>query len=155
MSSQFDPSQFLDAQTTEAGVKRSPIPAGLVVQGLIKEIKAETWSKKDDPSKNGMKFNVVVEVDLESYPDIKSIVGADKVTLNDSIMLDVKPTGEIDWAPGKNGKFRRYREALGLNTPGQPFSARMMEGRTLGVKISHREYQGEIFDQIDSPVKAA
>lgn len=155
MSSQFDPSQFLDAQTTEAGIKRQPIPAGLVLQGTVKEIKAETWAKKDDPSKNGMKFNVSVEVDLTAYPEVQAQVGMDKVTLQDSIMLDIKPTGEIDWSPGKNGKFRRYREALGLNTPGQPFSARMMEGRVLGVKISHREYQGEMFDQIDSPVKAA
>jgi hypothetical protein len=150
--SNFDPSTFIDATITEPSTKRNPIPAGLDVTAVIGEPKARTWTGKADPSKSGIVVDVPLEVDLTQYPDIQ--IGATKVTLTDGIMLDTTAAGGIDNSPGKNGKLRRYREALGMNEAGQAFSFRAMQGRLIKVKISHRTYEGEIFDQVDSVAKA-
>lgn len=154
MTSQFDPSLFLDATTTEANTRRNPIPAGTDVTATIGDLKPREWKKKDDPSKGGIALDVPLEIDLTAYPDLKAVVGADKVTLTDSIMLDLTEAGAIDNSPGKNSKLRRYREALGMNVPGQPFSPRAMTGRLIKVKIKHRTYEGELYDEVDSIAKA-
>lgn len=151
--STFDPSTFLDATITEANTKRSPIPAGVDVAAVIGEPKSRSWNSKDG-TKSGIAIDVPLEIDLTAYPDLQKAVGIPKVTISDSIMLDLTESGGIDNAPGKNGKLRRYREALGMNNPGQPFSFRMMQGRMLKVKIKHRTYEGELYDEVDSVAKA-
>jgi hypothetical protein len=152
--SAFDPTLFLDATITEASTKRNPIPAGTDVVGIIGEVKARQWAKRDDPTKTGVAMDVPVEFDLTAYPNVKAAVGADKITLTDSIMLDLTESGTIDTAPGQNSKLRRYREALGMNQDGQPFSFRAMSGRQIKCKISHRTYEGEVYDQIEGVAKA-
>lgn len=152
--SQFDPNLFLDATTTEALVKRPPLPAGIDIVGTIGEIKASAWQGKADPTKSGIKFDVPIKFDLTAYPDLHKQIGADSVTLTDTIMLDTTESGAIDYAPGKNAKLRRYREALGMNAPGEPFAPRSMQGRLIKAKIKHDPYEGEIYDKIDSVAKA-
>ena len=151
-ASSFDPSAFLDATITEPSTKRLPLPAGRDFTGVIGEPKSRTWQGRNDPTKSGVVVDVPIEVDLAAYPDVQ--IGATKVTLTDGIMLDLTDAGAIDNAPGKNGKLRRYREALNMNKPGDAFSFRAMQGRTIKVKISHRTHEGEIYDQIDSVAKA-
>lgn len=158
-TSQFDPALFLDATTTEAAVKRPPLPAGQVFRGIVGEPKSRAWTSNKDPAnpKSGIAIDVPVEIDLSPYkaqlgPEFAEI---SKVTLVDGIMVDMTADQKgIDWSPGKNGKFRRWRDALNMNVAGEPFSPRMMQGRMVSVKISHRVHEGEIFDQVDSPVKA-
>ena len=151
--STFDPTSFLDATITEANKKRNPIPAGVELVAIIGELKSRTWVGKADPTKGGIVIDVPLEIDLSATPYRES-VGVDKVTLSDGIMLDTLPGGGLDNSPGKNGKLRRYREALGMNTPGEPFSIRMMQGRMIKVKIKNEPYEGEIYDKVDSVAKA-
>jgi len=151
MTTNFDPSVFLDATITEPNTKRSPLPAGRDFVGIIGEVKMRTWQGKADPTKSGIVADVPIEIDLSAYPDVQ--IGAAKVTLTDGIMLDTTEAGMIDTSPGKNGKLRRYRESLGMNEAGKPFSFHAMQGRTIKVKISHRTYEGDIFDQVDSVAK--
>jgi hypothetical protein len=152
--SNFDPSLFLDASTTEASVKRPLIPAGLDITGTIGDIKASTWQGKKDPTQSGIKFDIPITFDLTAMPDLHKSIGADSVTLTDTIMLDVTENGSIDYGPGKNGKLRRYREALGMNVPGEAFSPRAMTGRLIKAKIKHDLYEGDVYDKIDSIAKA-
>jgi len=152
--SNFDPSMFLDATITEASTKRLPLPAGQDFVGIISNVESRAWQGKKDPSQGGIVVDVTVEIDLAAYPDTAATVGANKVTLKDGIMLDLTQSGGIDTAPGKNGKLRRYREALGMNNPGEPFSFRAMTGRQIKVKIKHDPYEGEIYDKIDSVARA-
>ena len=152
--SQFDPSLFLDATTTEALVKRPPLPAGLDIVGTIGEIKASAWQGKADPTKSGIKFDFPIKFDLTVHPDLHKQIGADSVSINETIMLDTAENGGIDMSPGKNAKLRRYREALDMNTPGEPFAPRAMQGRLIKAKIKHDLYEGEIYDKIDSVAKA-
>lgn len=155
MTSQFDPNTFLHATTTEALTRRPPIPSGTQLVGTIGEITAAEWASKDG-TKSGMKFNVPIKFDLLAYPEIHKVVGVDSVQLSDTIMLDLTADKQgIDWSPGKNGGLRRYREALGMNTPGEPFSPFAMSGRLIRVEISHREYNNELYDEVKSVAKAA
>jgi hypothetical protein len=154
--SEFDPSAFLDATTTEALVKRPPLPAGSSFVGIIGEPQTRSWTGKKDPTKSGIAVDLKIEIDLTAYPDtLDKLGGTPKVTLQDSIMLDLKDDGRtIDYGPGKNAKLRRYREALGLNEPGKPFSIRQLQGMPILVKIKHREYENELYDEVDSVAKA-
>lgn len=154
MSTIFDVQSYLDSTTTEALVKRPPLPAGADFTGTISKLVSRQWTKKDDPTVSGIAVDVTVEIDLSAYPDVLKVVGAPKVTLTDGVMLNLTDSGSIDWSPGKNSKLRRYREALGMNVAGQPFSIRAMEGRLIKVKIKHDPYEGEIYDKIDSVAKA-
>lgn len=157
---QFDPASFLDATLTEPTTRRNPIPAGQVLVGTIGEPKSRTWQGKKDPTQSGVAVDVPITFDLEAYPAIKEKVfgpehtGSAKVTLVDGVMLDLTESGSMDNSPGKNGKVRKYREALNLNKPGDTFSWRQLQGRQIGAKISWREYEGDMYDQIDSVVKA-
>lgn len=149
----FDPTSFLNATTTEASLKRPPLPAGSDFVGVITALEPRTWQGKKDPTKSGVALDATIEIDMAAYPGVEA-GGATRVVISDSIMLDLTDGGTIDYSPGKNGKLRRYREALGLNTPGAVFSPQMMVGRPIKVKISHREYEGELYDQIEAVTKA-
>lgn len=161
--SQFDPNSFLDATVTEASVKRKLLPAGRDFVGVIGEPKSRSWKSNKDPSnpKEGIAIDLPIEFEVASLPpDVQALFqgsdgspGLTKITIIDGIMLDLTPTGAIDLAPGKNGKLRRYREATDLNTAGQPFSARMFQGRMIRCKIKHDPYEGDIFDKIDAVAK--
>lgn len=153
-TSVFDPTSFLDATTTEQSTKRPPIPAGVDLVAAIVKVDAKAWQGKKDPTQSGIRVDMTLEFDLTQNPAVQKLVGLDKVSIIDGIMLDLTDSGAIDYSPGKNGKLRRYREALGLNIPGEPFAARMMEGRLIRAKIKHEPYEGDIYDKIDSVAKA-
>lgn len=154
--SNFDPTAFLDATTTEAATKRPPLAQGRDFIAVIGEPKIRKAAGKKDPTKEYTFVDFPLDIDLTAYPDeMQRLGGVTKVSITDGGSLDFNDAGMLDWAPGKNGKLRRYREATDLNTPGQPFSIRMLQGRLVTVKIGHREYQGDIFDEaaaISAPV---
>lgn len=155
--SSFDPGQFLDATTSEALVKRPPLPAGQSFIGTITEMAVREWkSKKEDAKvKSGVAFDLKVEIDLQTYPEVQAQLNMPKVVLTPGIMIDLKEDGKtIDWGMGRNGALRRWREALGMNNPGETFSPRQMIGRQILAKIKHRVYEGEFYDEIDSVAKA-
>lgn len=148
--SNFDPSVFLDATVSEPSIRRPPLPAGTELIGIIGEPKASGGQQKADPSKSWTRVDLPIEFDLASRPELQAIVGVPKLVITDGVMIDLTPANTIDNSPGKNGKMRRYREALSLNTQGVNFSWRMVQGRMIKVKIKHRVYENEIFEDIDS-----
>lgn len=147
----FDPATFIDQTISEPSTKRPPLPAGRDYIGVIGEPKPRPWQGKQDPSKSGMAIDYPVTVDLSGYPDVKEKLGGlPQVTLTYSIMVDTTDAGLIDNSPGKNGRLRQFREALNLNKPGDTFSWRMAQGRSIKLKVKHREYQGDLYDEVDS-----
>jgi hypothetical protein len=154
--STFDPSQFLDATTTEALTRRPPLPVGEYI-GTIGEPKMRAWESKKETAKvkSGIAADIPVTIDLSLYPEAQSALGGiDQVTMTAGVMLDLNEGKMIDWGVGKNGALRRWREALGMNTPGEVFSLRQIQGRQIRVKIKHRVYEGEFYDEIDGVAKA-
>lgn len=145
--SQFDASTFLDATTTEESVKRPPLPIGDYT-AVIGELKAGNWVAKDDPTKAGAKFDVPLTIDVPGTVQEELGLNSPTLTIGDSMMLDVTPQGALDYSPGKNAKLRKYRDATGQNQKGVPFNPRMLQGKVVTVKIGHREYQGDLFEQV-------
>lgn len=153
--SAFDPTTYLDATLTEASTRRPPLPVRDFI-GQILEVKSRSGSftdKKTGDSRSYVALDIPIEIDISSDPELVKVQGTSKITLTDSLFLDLKDNGFIDNSPGKNNKLRRYREALDMNQDGQPFAPRMMSGRPIRAKIKHELYEGETYDRIDSVAK--
>lgn len=150
--SSFDASTFLDFTTTEESVKRPPIPVGDYL-GIIGELTADDWISSKDPTKSGKKFIIPITLDLPEDVWTAAGLNSGQLLVTDTAMLDITPQGSLDYAPGKNGKLRKYREATNNNKAGQPFNPRMLTGQAITVKIGHREYpegSGDLFEQVQS-----
>lgn len=152
--SNFDPDSFLDQSTDKPLESRTPLPAGADFTGTIQDVKAASFQGKKDPTKTYVRLDVVIEVDVTSNPGVFKSVGYPSIRLTDGVLLDTTEAGGIDWSPGRNGKLRSYREALGMNKAGDTFSPRGMVGRMIKVKIKHDPYEGVIYDRIDRVAKA-
>lgn len=148
--SMFSPEQFLDMQTTEANdTKLVPVPAGEYI-AMIDEVKARTWKKRDDPSVGGIALDVTWLVDDEG---VKALLGRDKVTVKQGLMLDLTESGGLDMGKGKNVGLGKLREAVGLNVPGQPFAPSMLTGRPARIKVEHRVDGDQIFADVKAVTK--
>jgi hypothetical protein len=146
----FDPNTFLDAETTAAFTRRPPIPAGVELLGIIGEPRVQKFSKKDG-SGEFMKVFIPVTVDLTSYPEVHAHVQQNTVILTDNMFLDVTDDGRLDDTPGRNLRLGSYRKATGLNEEGTRFTLRMLQGRTVKVRIRQEQDQnGEMRDAIGS-----
>jgi hypothetical protein len=153
MESAFDPELLLAATTDIAAVRRPPIPAGSEVIGIIGEPVVRQSSGKKDPTQTYTFVDFPIELDLTTVAGLQELVGTPKIILKHGVGLQLTDAGLIDWGIGKNAGLRRMREALDMNTAGQPFSIRGMQGRPIRVKVGNRTYEGEIFDEIDSVAK--
>lgn len=148
----FSPEQFLDMQVTESNdTKTIPVPVGEYT-AVIEEVKVRQWQSKKDPSMSGLTLDVKWSVDDSA---IKELLGRDKVTVNQGIMLDLTDSGGLDMGKGRNVGLGRLREALGLNSPGQPFSFMMLSGRVGKVSVTHRIDGENIFAEVKGVAKLA
>ncbi len=135
MSGIFDPDSFMNMTVEESNSTSStPCPPGEFI-GIVKEIKARQWKKKDDPSVVGMALDILWSVD---DANVKQLLERDEVVVKQGVMLDVTDAGGLDMGKGKNVGLGRLREALNLNEKGQPFSFPMMVGRPAKIVVSHR-----------------
>lgn len=152
MNQPFDPAQFLDMQVTDSNdTKIVPVPVGEYI-AVCSEIKSRVWTAKDDPSKSGVALDLVWELDS---PELKQLLGRDKITVKQGVMLDMTDSGNLDMGKGKNVGLGRLREALDLNQPGKPFAPSMMAGRAAKVVVSHRVVNSDIFAEIKSVARMA
>ena len=148
--SSFDPNSFLDFATEEQSLKRPPLPEGEYT-AIIGELAVRDWVSPRDPTKSGKAFDVQLTIDVPG--DVQAELGLTEPTIKtkDSIMLDLTPTGALDYSIGKNAKLRKYRDATNNNIAGKTFSPRMLIGQVITAKITHREYpegSGDLFEQV-------
>lgn len=147
----FDPNTFLNQQYDEAlDTKLVPCPAGEYL-ALADKVDIKQWSAKDGSS-SGLKLEVLWEIQDEN---VKALLGRDVVKVPMQQMLDLTDTGQLDFAKGKNVGLGRIREALDLNTPGEPFAFGMIQGRMATAKVSHRIYNDDVFAEIKAITKPA
>jgi hypothetical protein len=146
----FSPEQFLDMQITESNdTKTIPVPVGEYT-AVAEEVKCRPWQSKKDPSMSGLTLDIKWSID---DPAVKELLGRDKVTVNQGIMLDLTDSGGLDMGKGRNIGLGRLREALGLNAPGQPFSFMMISGRVAKVNVSHRIDGENIYAEVKGVAK--
>ena len=146
--SAFDPQAFLDAQTTEVNDTRVlPCPVGewpatiesVDIKNGVSQKSGEPWTK--------LNVKWVIE-----GCDANRLADREKIFTNQGVMLDITDAGGLDMGKGRNVQLGRLREAVGLNKPGAPFSFRMLIGRSAKVSVSHREYEGNIYDDVKGAV---
>lgn len=147
----FDPTLILNAETTEVNTRRPPLPPGDYV-AIIQTPKIRPWKKPDTEEtvyflSIPMKIQVPAELQAEGQPA--------EVTVTQDIGLDLTENGTLDNSVGKNMGQRRYREALGMNVPGESFSWAKAVGQLIGVKLGHREYNGELYEDVKGVHPAA
>lgn len=152
-ASGFNPEQFLDMGTEEAGVRRPPLSPGLSFLGTIGEAKARVNQGKKNPGETYVFCDVPIALDVSTHPTEVARIGADKVTLRHSFIIDLDANGQLDFSPGKNRVLTGYREILNLNEKGRTFTPRMLLGRIIRAKVKHRTHEGEVYDDIDSVAK--
>lgn len=145
MSNHFDPQAFIDLPIETPLEKRPPLPVGDYT-ATVKEVTARAWQGKQDPTKSGMAYDVVLTVEVPEAVRVATGLDMPTLTLKDSIMLDLTENGALDTSKGRNNKLRTYREALDMNKPGEVFRASLMTGRLLKVRVSHEIYN-------DAPVE--
>lgn len=155
--SNFDPAAFLDATLTESNsLVTVPIPVGEHL-AVIEKVSTRAWQGKQDPSKSGIALDVQYIIDS---PAVKEVLGRDKVTVTQGLMLDLTESGSLDMGKGKNVQLGRLRDACGLNVAGAPFNFRMLEGKPVKVVIGHRpsdrpsDPPGTVFSDVNGVVKA-
>lgn len=143
----FNPDQFLEMQITDANSTSTvPVPVG-EYNAVIEEVKCRQWQSKADPSKSGLTLDIIWNVDDSA---VKELLGRDKVTVKQGIMLDLTEAGGLDMGKGRNVGLGRLREALDLNRPGEAFSFSRLPGRVAKIAISHRIDGENIYAEVKS-----
>ncbi len=143
----FDPNTFLNATFTESNsTEYVPIPVGEFA-AFAESVKIEPWQKRDDPSKSGLRLDIVWNI---TDDNVKQLLARDVVKVTQGIMLDLTEGGNLDFGKGKNVNLGRVRAAVGLNNPGQPFSFGQIMGRAAKISIKHDMYEGNILSKVSS-----
>jgi hypothetical protein len=147
----FDPNAFLNQQFDEANdTKLVPCPTGEYL-AVADKVEVKQWASKDGSS-SGLKVEILWDIQDEN---VKALLGRDSVKVPQQQMLDLTDTGQLDFGTGKNVGLGRIREALDLNTAGEPFAFGMIQGRMATAKVSHRIYNDDIFAEIKAVTKPA
>lgn len=145
----FDANQFLDQQIEGANdTKIIPIPVGEYT-GVADEVKPRTWTSKDK-TQSGVVVDITWNLDDQA---LKDSLGRQKVTVRQSIMLDLTESGSIDMSKGRNIGLGRLREALGLNDPSVPFAFAQIVGKIAKVSVSQRVDGEDIYNDVKGLAK--
>lgn len=69
--------------------------------------------------------------------DLKKELGLSKVTVRQSLWLDLTDQGKLDTGPAKNVRLGRLRDAFGLNDPSREFSFDQMLGQIALITVTN------------------
>ena len=118
-SSTFDPEMFMSQDTEEEmETKYTPIPEDDYVSMID-----ETLSLKEVNGTPVVNLYHVIDA-----PDLAEQMGMERISVQQSIFLDVAPDGSLAIGPNKNVKLGKLREALGQNKSGQKWNINMLAG---------------------------
>lgn len=151
----FDEQSFLTSTISESfDTKRIPIPAGDYI-AVIKEIKPRiNVQGKKDPSKFYSFLDYELEIQLTADAQAQMATDQSSIKRSYSVSIEFDESGtRLASGKGKNVPLGKFREALGQNDSGKPWSPRDPIGKMITAKVTHRTTdQGEAVDQIDAIV---
>ena len=141
----FNPEEFMNSTVEDAmSTKIIPCPAGEWLGLIADEVKI----KEVTSNKTGESYPVLSIIFSIDDPKVTSITERQPTKVRYECFLDIGENGKLDIKPGKNVSLGRLREAVGLNQPGQPFSFRMLQGKTARVSVKHRTDGDAIYDEV-------
>lgn len=116
----FNPEQFLQQTVTEAFETRmTPVPEGEYLASIDK-LGMRTLPNTGQP---------ILDITWTILDDaVKAALGLSKITVRQSVFLDLDANGKLDNGANKNIRLGQIREAMGQNTPGQPWGPMMLNG---------------------------
>lgn len=140
----FDAQSFLDSAYSESNdTSIAPVPVGEYM-GIIEKITPRQWQSKDG-TQTGIAIDITWMIEDDS---VKQLLGRDKVTCRQSIMLDTTAQGTLDMSRGHNVGLGRLREAVGKNSPGEAFAFSMLPGLSAKIHVTHRVNNEDIFAEV-------
>jgi hypothetical protein len=146
----FDPAVFLAAELTDANsTEYVPVPEGEYF-AVVDKVEPSQWQSRDK-AKSGIKITLDWAIDDAG---VRELLGRDKITVRQDVMLDTTESGSIDMGKGKNVRLGQLREAVGKNVPGQSFRFGDFLGAYAKVRVEHRVDNGQIYAQINHAMKA-
>lgn len=146
----FDPKLFAAQTFTEANsTEYVPHPVGDYL-GMVESYEIKTWQKKDDPSKQGLKFEAKISTE---DPAVAEATGRAKTITTYEAMLDLTEDGRLDFGKGMNVRLGQFRAAIGCNEPGEPWTFDQFPGRMLRYRVKHRPYEGRVIAEISEVTK--
>ena len=133
--------EFLQTTTTEAlDDHLEPWPVGEWL-ALLVDFSIDTFEYKKGDRAGETGYRMVVKYEAQDE-EVRIICERDKVTLSDSILLDVTPDGNgLDFGKGKNIGLGQLRSATGQNVPGQEWSPLMLKGQPVKINVKHEIYE--------------
>lgn len=146
--STFDPDSFLDATLPGANsTKRELIPAGVYRASVGKLEVKNGVVQKDGPNFGKPWVALNIQWWVEDQP-INSQLDQTKITVFDSVFLELDDNGRPAMGKGKNVQLGRLREALGLNEG--PVQFRAFEGRPATINVIHEPYKDDLQAKVAS-----
>lgn len=139
----FDPDQFAQMPIEGSNsTERIPIDEN-EYPAIVDTIKFRPSKGKDGTEYLWLDVNWSID-DQEQ----REKLGREKVTCRQSLSLDRLENGSLDMGKGRNVDLGKLREAVGLNTPGQPFQFSMLVGCTAKVKIKNRQDGDDTYSDV-------
>lgn len=136
----FDAQAFMNSVQTDANATSlPPCPEG-EYRGTITDVNVSSDLVKKVGSKNYGKpwHRLDFFVETEDAAALANLPGRTSRKIKAGIMLDINAAGGLSTGPDQNIRIGQLRAATGLNTPGQPFSFNMLEGRTVKFLVKNR-----------------
>lgn len=152
--SMFDPSLFLQAETTETNVKRPPLPTinptrpdGAYL-AVIKSVEPTSGVVEKGDRAGQPWLSMVIQLEIQVPQQVQDQLGLKlekgTISLTDRAFIDLTPQNTIDNSVGRNRRQRQYRDALDMNKPGDVWSWKRAIGQPIAVKIDHEIYNNEV-----------
>jgi len=130
----FDPETFMSAEITGAlDTTLAPVPEG-AYPAIVSEFKLREVEGRDGSPR------YPCEIQWEIVDDnLKIALGRDKVTVRQTVWLDLTATGLLDNSKGKNIGLGKIRQALSQNDPNTRWSLNSLRGAGPAlVEVKHR-----------------
>jgi len=137
----FNAEEFMQAQTEEStSTEYVPVPEG-EFNAVIHEVK-------------GREANGNPIMDVTWKIDAPGNEEANEKQARQSIFLDISDGGALLSGKGQNVQLGRLRDAVGQNTPGQPWAPSMLEGQVAVITIKHSfGDEGQIYSNVKGTAK--
>lgn len=135
--SSFNAEAFMQAKHKGALDTKLPVvPIGEYRLQLERLVPREQEVKKGERKGETI---VILDVIWEVLDErLKELLNMAKVTVRQSLFLDLTPEGQLDFGKAKNVALGRLREALGQNDPKKEWFPNMMLGAIVKGKVDHQ-----------------
>lgn len=148
--SNFDPDLFMQ-QTVDAPMETEykNVPIG-EYRAFIGDFDSKalvefnfTYKKGDKAGQEGSMKKFTCPFVIDDGGQVAQSLGRDKALVDMQLIIDIDPTtGKLDTGVNKNVKLGQLRDAVGQNTPGQPWGFSMLRGQgPVMIKVVHTEFE--------------